>query len=188
MHLRLEWATRMHLLWTQWNPVKLRAVCFWAPGAVAFTRVQCYSRRRVPASSCSANPAQRALTQPGSALGVLYSLCLNVHQAQKAISGAHFGLNFEHPSRELCSTWMSLISFYLLQLSQILGRDLSALVVCSSVTFRRQSCCWAFCSAENWGEEHRARSLQDPMPNDLLSLMQKGRAFPSLPSTPLAWL
>lgn len=58
MHLRLEWATRMHLLWAHWNPVKLRAVCFWAPGAVAaFTQVQCCSRRKVPDISLLCKPS-----------------------------------------------------------------------------------------------------------------------------------
>lgn len=34
----------MYLPWTHWKPVKLRALCFWAPGAVAaFTWVQCCS-------------------------------------------------------------------------------------------------------------------------------------------------
>lgn len=156
MHFRPDWATRMHLPRTHSNPVKLRAVCFWAPVAVAvFTPAQCYSRRKVPDSSllCRGNT-----TCPDTATlwfgSPLYSLC----RAQK-VSGTHFALNFEHLSRELCSTWMSLIFFYLLQLSQILERDLSVLVVCSSVTFRRHSCCWAFCSAENWGKKHRARSL-----------------------------
>lgn len=151
----------MHLPWTHSKPVKLRALCFWGPVAVAdFTQVQCYSRRKCQTVPYSANPAERVLTQPRSDLeALLLTVPLDVHWAQKAVSGTHFGLNFEHPSQELCWNWMSLIFFYLLQLRQILERGLSVLVVCSSVTFRRQSCHWAFCSAENWRKKHRARSL-----------------------------
>lgn len=53
MHFRLDWATRKHLPWTHSNSVKLRALCFWAPVAVAvFTQVQCYSMRKVPDLLC----------------------------------------------------------------------------------------------------------------------------------------
>lgn len=182
MHFRPDWATRMHLPWAHSDPVKLRALCFWAPVAVAaFTRGQCYSMRKVPDLLC-----KPSTTCPDTTMlwfGVLIlTVPLDVHWAQKAASGTHFGLNFEHPSRDLCWTRMSLIFFYLLQFSQILERDLSVLVVCSSVTFRRQPCCWAFCSAENWGKKHRARSLSCKSNTTRWSalLNAKGQSIPSL--------
>lgn len=72
MHFRLDRATRMHLPWTHRKPVKLRALCFWAPGAVAvFTRVHGCSGEGCQTLPYSAKPAQHVLTQPRAGLQLL---------------------------------------------------------------------------------------------------------------------
>lgn len=72
MQCILGQATRMHLPWTHSKAVKLRALCFWAPGAVAvFTPVQSCSGEGCQTLPCSAHPAQRVLTQPRSDLELL---------------------------------------------------------------------------------------------------------------------
>lgn len=140
------------------NLAKLRALCFWAPVVISlFTEVS-----TVPWERCQT--VTHLLYKPSATCSstiVLYNLevlfftvsLLNlhwVHRAESLVPTLAWTFHTLLP-RALLNLYVSHFFSYLLQLSQILERDLSVLVVCSSVTFRRHSC--------HWGKKHRARSL-----------------------------
>lgn len=190
MHFRLDCATRMHLLWTHSNPVKLRAVCFWAPGAVAaFSQGQCYSRRRVPGSSL---PCKPSTTCPDTATLWFgsHSLCLSMcteHRKQFLVSILVWTLNTPPES----SAQPGCLSFLLFTAAQpgpgkrpvssccVQLSDLQETVLLLSILFSREL---------RKSSEPGPCLARATLPSDLLSLMQKGRVFPSLLSTQLAWL
>lgn len=191
MHFRPDWATRMHLPWAHSDSVKLRALCFWAPVAVAaFTRGQCYSMRKVPDLLCKV-PAQRVLTQPCSDLESSHSLCLLMcteHRKQPLVPILVWTLNTPPET----SAEPGCLSF--------------SFIYCSSARSWKETCQFLLCAArwpsgdslaaDHFVQQRTEEKSTEPGPclvrvtplDDLLFLMQKGRAFPPFFSTPLAWL
>lgn len=149
----------MHLPWTHSNPVKLRALCFWAPVAVAvFTRVQCYYQRKVPDTSLLCKPSRTcpdtATLWFGSPLTHCASWC--ALSTERSLWYPFWPELWTPLPRALLNLDVSHFLLFTAAQPDPGNRPVSS---CCVQLSDLQSCCWAFCSAENWGKKHRARSL-----------------------------
>lgn len=191
MHFRLDWATRMHLPWSHSNSVKLRALCFWAPVAVAvFTRVQCYSMRKMPDLVCKPSTMcpDTIMLWFGSPLTHCASWC--ALSTESSLWYPFWSELWTPLPRALLNQDVS--HFLLFTAAQpdpgkrpvssccVQLSDLQETVLPLSILFSRGL-------RKKSTEPGPCLARVTPL-DGLLSLMQKGRVFPSLFSIPLAWL